>query len=295
MDLQVIDKVLNLVREQYNKVNPETEEKMEVPPEEPLQKRAEALAMPKLPPSSGPKNEKTNKTFPGFQPHLHIGIFGATNSGKTTNTITQTYKGLFNFVDMVLLNGGEADAKNIENYHRAYLSVIQLEKHQDPTNKFAYFGPTDRQKVYMMAKDPKYSSLQKLVIFDDAQSSSNKSNDEMASFVIEAKNANCTCMIMMHFAYNGEVAKKIRGSCSYFVLYNQTESDFNRILGLNAGNPLWKKYSMISDKLDRVLIFDKHEREYYYGTLNYADFNPVVPPPPGVAENEQPLNKIIKQ
>lgn len=294
MDFRTLENVLNLVKEQYRKVNAEPEETMEH--EEPPQKRSEAVVNPALPPNGGPKNEKTNKTFPGFQPHLHIGIFGATNSGKTTNTITQTYKGLFNFVDMVMLNGGEADAKNIENYHRAYLSVIQLEKHQDPTNKFAYFGPSDRQKVYMMAKDPKYSSMQKLVIFDDAQASSNKSNDEMANFVVEAKNANCTCMIMMHFAYNGEVAKKIRGSCSYYVLYNQTESDFNRILGLSAGNPLWKKYSMISDKLDRVLIFDKHEREYYYGTLNYADFNPVVPSPPGVAENEQqPSNKIIKK
>ena len=94
---------------------------------------------------------------------------------------------------------------------------------------------------------------------------------------MQAKNTNATLIVSLHQGYAQGAEKKIRDACQYIVLYNQTEDTFNRILGLKVGNALWKKYSLISEKYARVIIYDVTERSMYYGTHNYNRFDTVQP------------------
>lgn len=219
----------------------------------------------------------TSDVFKGFEPKKHICLIGSTDSGKTTNTVTMLLKNrIFSYFDTFILCASGLDGQNFENFRKASMWNLMTRK-KDVTNTFAYFKNDDVQKCIDFISDPDKRNKQKLVFFDDQQAISSKNIKTVGDFVMQAKNTNASLIVSLHQGYSQGPEKKIRDACQYMILFNQTEDTFNRLLGLKVGNALWKKYSLISNKYERVIIYDVNERSLWYGTGNYERFDTIKP------------------
>ncbi len=224
--------------------------------------------------------EESGKRFPGFEPLYHILIIGSTGSGKTTNLITMLYKGLFKDIkmDMAILNGGQADVKNVTNFRQACLYDICVEQDKAQQDAFAYFHEDQFKEAKNLAFDPALANKNKLCIFDDAQASDgNEKIATLRTMVLQAKNANCTCVFLTHYGFKGKEEQIFRDAARYYILHDQNQLNFNKLLGLRVNNALFQKYANIPNINDRVVIYDTRQKEIYYGTHNYLDFNPILP------------------
>ncbi len=236
------------------------------------------------------ENQESGKKFPGFEPLFHILVIGSTGSGKTTNLITMLFKGLFSQIkmDMAILNGGQADVKNVTNIRQACLYDIVNVQGKEQEDAFAYFHEDQFKEAKNLAFDHALASRSKLCIFDDAQASDgNEKVATLRTMVLQAKNANCTCVFLTHYGFKGKEEQIFRDAARYYVLHDQNQLNFNKLLGLKVNNPLYQKYSNIPEINDRVIIYDTRLREIYYGTHNYLDFNPILP---SVSPNASAMN-----
>ena len=229
-------------------------------------------------PGAEKRQTSTSQNFPGFRERKHICLIGSTDAGKTTNIITMLLKNnMFAFYDMFALCASGLDGENMVRFRKASLWNLNFRNNPNKTNNFAYFKNEEVQKCIDFISDSDKRDKQKLVFFDDQQAMSSRNIKTVGDFVMQAKNTNATLIISLHQGYSQGPEKKIRDACQYMIIFNQTEDTFNRLLGLKVGNSLWKKYSLISDKYKRVVIYDITERTLWYAFGDYERFDPVEP------------------
>lgn len=221
-------------------------------------------------------NKETGDAFPGFAENNHVVIIGSTSSGKTTNTITMLLKPqLFTNFDIFVYTASSLSEQKIEQVRQAALCNLQLEQKKPAENSFIYFKENQvNDSINFLSTQRR--DTQKLAFFDDMQIAAEKDLNKIAGFIHQAKNAQVQMVVSLHRAFGSRDEIKIREACRYYILYNANEDVFNRLLGLKTGNTLWKKYSLIEEKFDRILIYDKEERKSYYGTHKYLQFDPLI-------------------
>lgn len=233
----------------------------------------------------------SGETFQGFAEYAHIGVFGATGAGKTTLITTLLLKSntFYEFDTFVYcgLETGEEGVSNLRKASEYNRQVIHSKPSSD--SSFMLFKTMDFALMESEVSN-KQKGASKLVFIDDAQGDATKTGmRRAASFLKVAKHKQCTVIFSLHHAA-GEDEKQIRGSCSYFILCNLGQDQFNRYAGggssLLKGNDLWLKYSSISDIHKRVIIVDVHKNKRYYATKNLQDFDPLVNKNPNEKINE---------
>jgi hypothetical protein len=221
-------------------------------------------------------NKETGDSFPGFASNNHVVIIGSTSSGKTTNTITMLLKPqLFSQFDCFVYTASSLSEGKINEVRQAALYNLQVEQSKDAENAFVYFKETQvNDSINFLSTQRR--EAKKLAFFDDMQIAAEKDMGKIAGFIHQAKNADVQMIVSLHRAFGSKEEIKIREACRYYILYNANEDVFNRLLGLKTGNSLWKKYSLIEEKFDRIIIYDKEERKSYYGTHKYLQFDPLI-------------------
>ena len=163
----------------------------------------------------------------------------------------------------------------VEEIRTAVQYALMKQGKEYNTDVFAFYNRTQLDDGIDFATTN--SGKKKLVFFDDIQLDNSSSNfQKVALFTQECKHANCTVFTSMHMTYNDKGAEIIRSSAKYFCLFNQHEQNFNRLLGLDKGNRLWRKYNLISDLHERVLIHDVVNRKNFYGTYPYTRMDPLI-------------------
>lgn len=223
----------------------------------------------------------------------HIALVGATNSGKTTNLISQLFhSGVegnpFKSVYEYFFNIGSSltDQKTVDNIREAALSLISSNKNIDDfNNNFYHYTERDFVSAIQVMQDlkTKSDSLLKLGFFDDIQQIVvGGDSKKLSAFINQAKNANCHLIITMHKMFNiDKNTISMRDACRYFVLFNVSEQDFKRILNkkqshASAGDYLWSKYISENDVYKRVVIFDSTVDKIYWGYPPYERFDPLI-------------------
>jgi hypothetical protein len=220
-------------------------------------------------------NKETQDAFPGFASNNHVVIIGSTSSGKTTNTITMLLKPMFKEFDLFVYTASSLSEGKINEVRQAVLYNLQIEQQKEAENSFVYFKETQVNDSINYLSTQRRDS-KKLAFFDDMQIAAEKDMSKIAGFIHQAKNADVQMIVSLHRAFGSKEEIKIREACRYYILYNANEDVFNRLLGLKTGNTLWKKYALIEEKFDRIIIYDKEERKSYYGTHKYLQFDPLI-------------------
>jgi len=217
----------------------------------------------------------SKETFQGFDDG-NVCLFGVTQSGKTTAFITWLYTDLITDFDLFILIGSDLLKKDkVEEIRTAVQYALMKQGKEYNTDVFAFYNRTQLDDGIDFATTN--SGKKKLVFFDDIQLDNSSSNfQKVALFTQECKHANCTVFTSMHMTYNDKGAEIIRSSAKYFCLFNQHEQNFNRLLGIEKGNRLWRKYNLISDLHERVLIHDVVNRKNFFGTFPYTRMDPLI-------------------
>lgn len=229
----------------------------------------------KLPPKDKIINHNLEK-FSGFEKKKHIALIGTTDSGKTTSFCSFLFNGLFKEFDSFVLVGSDLMTKSqIDPIRESCLYNLQVLQNKETLNKFSYYKSTQMENALnFMGNENR--ELIKLGFIDDSQLSGSKQINEISNFINQAKNANCGIALSLHEGFKEKAEQTIRDACKYKVLFNQTEVTFNRLLNLQKGNMLWKKYNMIQDLYDRVLIYDRDTQKSYYGFYPYLRMDPLI-------------------
>jgi len=223
-----------------------------------------------------PQLEQASKdTFSGFEDG-NVCLFGVTQSGKTTAFITWLYTDLISDFDLFILIGSDLlKADKVQEIRTAVQYALMKQGVEYNDNCFAFYNRTQLDDGIDFATTN--SGRKKLVFFDDIQlDTSSKNFEKVALFTQECKHANCRVFTSMHMTFNDKGAEIIRSSAKYFCLFNQHEQNFNRLLNLDKGNRLWRKYNLIPDLHDRLLIHDIVKRTNYFGTYPYARMDPLI-------------------
>lgn len=223
----------------------------------------------------------------------HIALVGATNSGKTTNLISQLFHsgvegGPFKSVYEYFFNIGSSltDQKTIDNIRESALCLISNNKSvNDFNNNFYHYTERDFMGAIQQMGDLKTNSENslKLGFFDDIQQIIvGGDSKKLSAFINQAKNANCHMIITMHKMFNiDKNTISMRDACRYFVLFNVAEQDFKRTINkkqshASAGDYLWSKYISETDVYKRVVIFDSTVDKIYWGYPPFERFDPLI-------------------
>ena len=218
----------------------------------------------------------SKEKFAGFK-EGNVVMFGVTQSGKTTNFVTWLYNGIITNFDMFILVGSDLlKEESIQQIRTGVQFALMEEGKEFNDDVFAYFNRSQIEDAIDFATS-KNSDKRKLVFFDDIQLDGNgRRFDKVALFTQEAKHANVTVYTSLHMSFNDKAAEIIRSSAKYFVLFNQHEANFNRLLKLEKGNKLWRKYNLIADIHERIVINDISTNSNYFGTWPYARLDPLI-------------------
>ena len=206
----------------------------------------------------------------------NIVLFGVTQSGKTTNFITWCFNDLISNFDLFILVGSDLlKNESIQEMRTGIQYALMKQDKEFNDNVFAFFNRTQLDDAIDFASQNK--SAKKLVFFDDIQlDGSGRKFDKVALFTQECKHAGCTVVTSLHMSFNDKGAEIIRSSARYFALFNQPEQNFNRLLKLEKGNRLWRKYNMIVDIHERILIHDNVTGKNFFGTWPYSRMDPLI-------------------
>ena len=227
-------------------------------------------------PIQGPLEQPSKEKFEGFK-EGNVVLFGVTQSGKTTNFITWLYNGLISNFDLFILVGSDLLKEESIQQIRTGIQYALMEQGKEFNNDIcAYYNRSQIEDAIDFATS-KNGDKKKLVFFDDIQLDGNgRRFDKVALFTQEAKHANVTVYTSLHMSFNDKAAEIIRSSAKYFVLFNQHEQNFNRLLKLEKGNKLWRKYNLIADIHERVVIHDIVTANNYFGTWPYSRMDPLI-------------------
>jgi len=219
--------------------------------------------------------EDRSQIFPGFQQLTHTALIGSTNSGKTTWLTTKMLQnGVIPEFDIFVLIGSDyMNNENIQPIRKAVMYHLKETEKPFDNNVFFYFKASEIQDAIAFASSS-YTDKQKLMFFDDIQISNHAS--AMGNFSQQAKNHKCTLFISMHVAFSKQTDIMIRGACRYYVLFNQNENTFNRLTDQRVGNALWRQYNLITDKYERVIIYDTETKKAYAGVNKMHLLNPLI-------------------
>ena len=224
-----------------------------------------------------PEMERGSKeNFGGFD-EGNVVLFGVTQSGKTTSFVTWLYNEMITNYDMCVLIGSDLlKSEKIQEIRTAIQYGLYKQSKEFNQDVFSFFNRSQIDDGIDFATS-RETSKQKLVFFDDIQlDNSTRKFDKVALFTQEAKHAKCTVYTSLHMSFNDKAAEIIRSSAKYFVLFNQHEQNFNRLLKLEKGNRLWRKYNMIVDIHERVLIHEIVTGKNFYGTWPYNRMDPLI-------------------
>jgi len=227
-------------------------------------------------PVQGPIEAISKEKFEGFK-EGNVVLFGVTQSGKTTNFVTWLYNGLITNFDMFILVGSDLLKEESIQQIRTGIQYALMEQGKEfNTDVFAYFNRSQIEDAIDFATS-KNADKKKLVFFDDIQLDGNgRRFDKVALFTQEAKHANVTVYTSLHMSFNDKAAEIIRSSAKYFCLFNQHEQNFNRLLKLEKGNKLWRKYNLIADIHERVVIHELVTNKNFFGTWPYSRMDPLI-------------------
>ena len=227
-------------------------------------------------PTQQPIEQVSKEKFEGFK-EGNVVLFGVTQSGKTTNFVTWLYNGLISNFDMFVLVGSDLLKEESIQQIRTGIQYALMEQGKEYNNDvFAYFNRSQIEDAIDFATS-KNSDKKKLVFFDDIQLDGNgRRFDRVALFTQEAKHANVTVYTSLHMSFNDKAAEIIRSSAKYFCLFNQHEQNFNRLLKLEKGSKLWRKYNLISDIHERVVIHEIITNKNFFGTWPYSRMDPLI-------------------
>jgi hypothetical protein len=182
------------------------------------------------------KQEQPKKNDLGTFKEGHIGLIGMTRSGKTTTFIEYLLKNYFEEFESFFIVEAGLDKEQATNLVKAGLYNMRILHEQTENNEMiAYFTTDDSAKAISALNN--MHGKKKLALFDDSQVNlSNSQFMEIAKYISVAKNANVQMAVSLHDPFDSSSEKKARGGFRYFVLFNVTENQFNRIQGLHAGN-----------------------------------------------------------
>lgn len=223
-----------------------------------------------------PKIEQASKeTFEGFG-EGNVILFGVTQSGKTTSFVTWLYNDLIKEFDMCILVGSDLLKQDkIQEIRTGVQYALMKQSKEYNQDVFAFFNRNQLDDALDFAIQ-KNTDKRKIIFFDDIQLDNARKFDKVAMFTQECKHAKCTAYVSMHMTFNDKSAEIIRSSAKYFAMFNQHEQNFNRLLKLEKGNRLWRKYNGIVDIHDRVLIHDITTSKNFYGSFPYARMDPLI-------------------
>lgn len=222
----------------------------------------------------------------------HIALVGATNSGKTTNLITQLFfsgleenSGPFKAQYEYFFNVSSAMTKEdtVNNLRDSAICLLS-KKTNNFNNNFAYFTQRKFSDAIQQMTDTNVSNENlKLCFFDDVQAIvASKDAQNLAAFISQAKNANCHVIVTMHKIFNIDKNEiRIRNAIRYFCLFNISEQEFKRVINMKSANVsandyLWRKFSSEEDVYKRIVIYDSLEDKLYWGYPPYSRFDPLI-------------------
>ena len=190
----------------------------------------------------------------GLREFYHMGLIGASNTGKTTMfkrlladqkiPIADTYIVVAQPVNKSELTIGMAS--------NDYLT----EGDKFKSKKYLNFIPSEISKAFGYCKDMENAQESKLIFLNDCLITNSKTRDNIAFFINEAKNFKTTVVVEIH-NLTGPNMLMLRGALEVKIYFGLTSLALSQQLELEKNDPIIQKYNTKSNRYDQILIYDK--------------------------------------
>ena len=205
-----------------------------------------------------------SRIWAGQKKHEHMGIVGATNSGKTYRFLTFLADQKIPICDRYIIVG---DSPKRDEIVKGICALMYLSGRPYQESKIEHFPINEVKRAIALCLDPATLHEEKYVFFNDVLISTADARNSLANFANKAKNFNTTLCIEIHHLA-GENMVLMRNALQHKVYCDLSPKSLALELGLKAGDDFITKYAGLA-KMDRVVI---HERDMGEFNKNYTPF-----------------------
>ncbi len=205
-----------------------------------------------------------SKIWTGQKLYQHMGLVGATGSGKTHRFLTFLADQKIPICDKYYIVG---DSPSRDDLIKGICSLHYLSSIPYSSAKIVHYPISDVSKVISMCLDEANNHFTKYIFFNDVLISNAKNRDLLANFVNKAKNFKTTCCIEIHHLA-GPNMLLLRRALFHKVYCDVPPKSLKLELADSSDDSLLIKYSGLPIR-DRVVIND---RELGNFNKNYTPF-----------------------
>ena len=201
------------------------------------------------------------KTWPGIEPFLHLGLIGATNSGKTRFFKQLLADQKIPICDIYIVVGNTPGKSELVT---GFAALEYLSTGAYKSKKYLHFMPHEIEEAIAYCMDDSRMKETKFLFLNDCLITTNKIKNQVANFANKAKNWNTTLGIEVH-SYAGENMVLLRNALKNKVYFEFKPKQLALALDMSVNDNIIAKYAGLS-KGDEIVIegegksglFNKH-------------------------------------
>lgn len=194
------------------------------------------------------------KQWTGLANNRHMGIAGASTSGKTTFFKTLLADQKIPICDVYIIVG---DSPGKSELVKGFCTSEYLTNGSWLDKKVMHFSTTEIEKAFAYALADENINITKCLFLSDCLISSAKIKERTANFMNRAKNYKTSVVVEIHHLA-GESMVLMRNALAVIVYLDQTKNSLAKFLDMPITDNMIVKYSGLS-KYERILIHDKQE------------------------------------